>query len=72
MHQDQQHTVGAPPPQGYPPKKKYPPAPVYPPTQEYRYGQADPAPSYPLPHYPQGYPTNQGPPRSPKKKKDKK
>ncbi|WZZ26882.1 LOW QUALITY PROTEIN: hypothetical protein YC2023_010283 [Brassica napus] len=25
MYQDQQHPVGAPPPQGYPPKEGYPP-----------------------------------------------
>ncbi|CAH8384324.1 unnamed protein product [Eruca vesicaria subsp. sativa] len=84
MYQDQQHPVGAPPPQGnspwYPPKEGYPPTgypPVgYPPPPQ-GYGQAYPAQGYPPPQYPQGPPPQypyQGPPppqysQAPQKKK---
>ncbi|KAH0911742.1 hypothetical protein HID58_035063, partial [Brassica napus] len=79
MYQDQQHPVGAPPPQGYPPKEGYPP-PGYPPAgyppPPQGYGQAYPAQGYPPPQYPQGPPPQypyQGPPpqygQAPQKKK---
>ncbi|OAO89782.1 hypothetical protein AXX17_AT5G67710 [Arabidopsis thaliana] len=49
MYHQEQHPVGAPPPQGYPPKDGYPPA-GYPPA------------GYPPPGYAQGYPAQGYPP----------